>query len=95
MSAREIDLQAFIDEIYQDYQDNEKDSKYIFFLGAGCSKSSDIPLAWELGKLWYDALKNQPSKLNTFNEKHKIDTSKEIDYAKYYFEIFEERYGRE
>ena len=67
---RKINLQEFIDEIYQDYKDNHEDSKYIFFLGAGCSKSSGIPLAWELGKTWYDELSKQPTKFKKFNEKY-------------------------
>ncbi len=83
---REIDLQIFIDEIYQDYKDN-KDSKYVFFLGAGCSKSSNIPLAWELAKKWYEELKSeQPTKWKEFNKKNNIN------YVERYFEIFEKRF---
>jgi len=44
---RTISLSAFSDEIYKDFIKN-KDTNYIFLLGAGCSKSSGIPLAGEL-----------------------------------------------
>ena len=38
---RELDLDEFVDEIYEDIQKNS-DSKYIFFLGAGCSVLIEI-----------------------------------------------------
>ncbi|MDQ7085691.1 MAG: hypothetical protein Q9M36_12605 [Sulfurovum sp.] len=36
---RALELQEFVDEIYVDFTNNT-DTEYIFFLGAGCSKSS-------------------------------------------------------
>jgi len=90
MMPRKIDLQIFIDEIYQDSKTNP-DSNYVFFLGAGCSKSSGIPLADELAKRWYDRLKDsQKPKFDAFNTKHKITPKTNIDYGKLYFNIFEE-----
>ena len=86
---RKLDLQEFIDEIFFDFKQNP-DTKYLFFLGAGCSKSSGIPLARELAEEWYEKLKHQTSKFDKFNTKNKISNSKSLDYAKYYFEIFEE-----
>lgn len=86
---RELELQEFVDEIYTDFQSNE-DTEYIFFLGAGCSKSSGIALASELAKEWYEQLQNQTTKFNKFNRKHGISDSQNLDFGKYYFEIFEE-----
>jgi len=59
--ARILDLEEFVDEIYGDF-DNNDDTKYIFFLGAGCSKSSGIPLAKDLTEKWHTQLKNQNNK---------------------------------
>ena len=59
---RELNLEEFVDEIYEDCQNNS-DSKYLFFLGAGCSKSSGIPLASELTEQWYEKLKNKKQNL--------------------------------
>ena len=86
---RTLDLQEFVDEIYADFKKNE-DTEYIFFLGAGCSKSSGIPLASELAKQWYEELKEQTPKFYKFTTHHKIKKSTKIDFAKLYFEIFEE-----
>lgn len=58
---RSLGLDEFVDEIYEDVQKNS-DSKYVFFLGAGCSVSSGINLAKDLAKNWYEELKNK--KLN-------------------------------
>ena len=85
---RELELQEFVDEIYTDSQNN-KDTEYIFFLGAGCSKSSGIPLAGELAKEWYEKLQSQTTKFNKFNKKYKLSNSKKINYGNFYFEIFE------
>ncbi|MBP1681620.1 MAG: hypothetical protein H6Q35_1959 [Proteobacteria bacterium] len=87
---RNLDLEEFVDEIYEDTQSNH-DSKYIFFLGAGCSVSSGIKLAGDLAKEWYENLEKQNSKFKRFNEEHTIDASQKdsIDFGKYYFEIFE------
>ena len=88
--SRILDLREFVDEIYEDSKKNE-DSKYIFFLGAGCSVSSGIKLASGLAKEWYEELKKQNSKFNKFNTERNIDFTKEesIDFGRYYFEIFE------
>jgi len=86
---RELELQEFVDEIYADFRSNE-DTEYIFFLGAGCSKSSGIPLASELATAWYEELKKQTTKFNKFNDKHQLSASQNLDYGKYYFKIFEE-----
>jgi tetratricopeptide (TPR) repeat protein len=82
---RKLDLDEFVDEIYEDIQKNS-DSKYIFFLGAGCSVSSGIKLAKDLAKDWYEELKKQKSKFDKFN-KNKDENS--LDFGKFYFEIFE------
>ena len=86
---RELNLQEFVDEIYADYKQND-DSKYVFFLGAGCSRSSGIPLASELSEIWYKELEKQTSKFNRFNKIKKINNKNKINYSKFYFEIFEE-----
>lgn len=85
---RELSLEEFVDEIYEDFKRNE-DTAYVFFLGAGCSKSSGIPLAKELAQGWYEELKKQNSKFNRFNTENEIDIEEDIDYARYYFKIFE------
>lgn len=89
--SRKLDLQEFVDEIYEDYKKNE-DTEYIFFLGAGCSKSSGIPLAKELAKQWFEELKSQKTKFDKFIEKHKLKKIKEetFNFGEKYFEIFEE-----
>lgn len=83
---REIGLQEFVDEIYED---RENDTKYIFFLGAGCSKSSGIPLAGELAEKWYEKLKKQKTKLNNFNKDNNIKDDKPDNFPNLYFKIFE------
>ena len=84
----EIGLQEFVDEIYEDSKRND-DTKYIFFLGAGCSKSSGIPLAGELAKEWYEKLKKQKTKFDNFNIKYNIKVEEDLDFASLYFNIFE------
>ena len=71
--CRNIKLSAFVDEIFQDSERN-KDTKYVFFLGAGCSRSSGIPLASELASTWFSQLKKETHKYNEFIEKHKLKT---------------------
>ena len=88
MKERILDLEEFVDEIHADYTNNN-DTKYVFFLGAGCSKSSGIPLASELAKEWYEKLNLQSVKYKKFNKKHKIDEDTEVNYGKLYFDIFE------
>lgn len=87
---RNLDLDEFVDEIFEDVEKNS-DSKYIFFLGAGCSVSSGIKLAKDLAKDWYEELKKQKTKFDKFNENYKINTEDEnnIDFGNLYFEIFE------
>lgn len=84
---RNLDLDEFVDEIYEDVQKNS-DSKYIFFLGAGCSVSSGIKLAKDLAEEWYEELKKQKTKFDKFNKENSIDENN-IDFGKFYFEIFE------
>jgi len=88
LKERVLDLEEFVDEIYADYKNNS-DTKYVFFLGAGCSKSSGISLASELAEEWYEKLKSQTTKFNKFNEKYKINDDTNIEYGKLYFDIFE------
>lgn len=87
---RNLDLDEFVDEIFEDVEKNS-DSKYIFFLGAGCSVSSGIKLAKDLAQEWYEELKKQKTKFDKFNKKHKTNIKKNpnIDFGKFYFEIFE------
>ena len=86
---RTLELQEFVDEIYVDFINNP-DTQYIFFLGAGCSKSSGIPLASELAKEWYEGLRKQTTKFDKFNKKNTITNTKKLDFGKFYFPIFEE-----
>ncbi len=87
---REISLEEFVDEVYEDYKENP-DTEYIFFLGAGCSKSSGIKLASELAREWYEKLKKQKSKFNRFNKLNKIkNIDKDVqNFGNLYFQIFE------
>ena len=45
-------VNEFVDEIYASHE-RDKDTNYVFLLGAGCSKSSGIPLAGELAMKWF------------------------------------------
>lgn len=85
---RKLDLEEFVDEIFEDYEKN-KDTDYVFFLGAGCSVSSGIKLASELAEEWYEELKKQKLKFEKFNKENKINPETTMDYGKYYFQIFE------
>jgi len=58
-------VDEFVDEIYAS-RERDKDTNYVFFLGAGCSKSSGIPLAGELAIEWFFKLKGEMSKFNKF-----------------------------
>ncbi|MFW3373229.1 SIR2 family protein [Aliarcobacter butzleri] len=82
---RSLGLDEFVDEIYEDVQKNS-DSKYVFFLGAGCSVNSGIKLAKDLAKDWYEELKKQKTKFDKFNE-NKDENN--IDFGDLYFKIFE------
>lgn len=82
---RNLDLDEFVDEIYEDIQKNS-DSKYIFFLGAGCSVSSGIKLAKDLAKDWYEELKKQIKKFDKFSQNKDKNT---LNFGNLYFEIFE------
>lgn len=84
---RSLGLDEFVDEIYEDVQKNS-DSKYVFFLGAGCSVSSGINLAKDLAENWYEELKKQKTKFDKFNKEKKIN-KKNIDFGDLYFKIFE------
>jgi len=85
MKARKLSLEEFVDEIYEDSISNT-DAEYVFFLGAGCSKSSGIPLASELAKTWYAELSKQSTKYKKFNDEHNIN---DTTFGKFYFHIFE------
>ena len=90
--TRIIELTEFIDEVKFDH-DRNPDVKYIFFLGAGCSKSSGIPLASELATSWYDELKQQKDKYDKFNIEYHLDNLDEKQrhekVKSLYFEVFE------
>jgi len=67
-------LDEFVDEVYASYE-RDKDTNYVFLLGAGCSKSSGIPLAGELAIQWFFKLKTQVSTFKAFFGEHIKDTS--------------------
>jgi NAD-dependent SIR2 family protein deacetylase len=67
-------LKEFADEIYASYE-RDKDTNFVFFLGAGCSKSSGIPLASELALEWFFKLRSQESKFSYFVDEHIKDES--------------------
>ena len=89
---RTITLSAFADEIHKDFIKN-RDTNYIFFLGAGCSKSSGIPLAGELALEWYEELKDEEDKYQAFIDEHELDNLKDEDLSNkiksLYFPLFE------
>jgi DNA-binding transcriptional regulator YhcF (GntR family) len=64
---------------------------YGFILGAGASKSSDIPTGVELAKEWYENIKNDtfPDELDTWKNSIKFDEAK---IGEFYTEIFEKRF---
>lgn len=91
MKEREISLEEVVSEIYEDVNKENCDSKYIFFLGAGSSKSSGIPLASELAKEWYKELKKQKIKFTKFIESNKLENidEKNYNFGDIYFKVFE------
>ena len=62
-------VKEFVDEVYASYNRDE-DTNYVFFLGAGCSKSSGIPLAGELALEWFFELKKENIKFDRFIDEH-------------------------
>ncbi|MCB4753775.1 MAG: hypothetical protein LGB01_06115 [Sulfurovum sp.] len=70
-------LNEFIDEIYASHK-RDKDTNYVFFLGAGCSKSSGIPLAGELAVEWFLKLKKETYKFDKFIKKHLDDKIRKL-----------------
>ena len=75
LNHREISLIEFVDEIYIDTLKNP-DTKYIFFIGSGCSISSGIPNALSLSMSWYSEIQNfQRSKLNKLKDNNILDKS--------------------
>ncbi|MCB4761939.1 MAG: hypothetical protein LGB06_06750, partial [Sulfurovum sp.] len=70
-------LNEFIDAIYASHE-RDKDTNYVFFLGAGCSKSSGIPLAGELAVEWFLKLKKETYKFDKFIKKHLDDKIRKL-----------------
>ena len=66
-------VKEFVDEVYASYN-RDKDTNYVFFLGAGCSKSSGIPLAGELAIEWFLELKKENIKFDRFIDEHIQDS---------------------
>ena len=74
---REIGVEEFVRRLKKLVEDDE-DSKFVFFIGAGCSVSSGIPDAGTLVKMWLPWLKQ----LKTGDEKDYENWVKEI-YPEY------------
>jgi len=53
---REMDVAEFVRR-FKNKMDENEDSKFVFFLGAGCSVSSGIPAAETLVRNWLPRLK--------------------------------------
>jgi tetratricopeptide (TPR) repeat protein len=89
LNHREISLIEFVDEIYIDTLKNP-DTKYIFFIGSGCSVSSGIPNALSLSMSWYSEIQNfQRSKLNKLKNENILDKS---TLRRSHYNIFESLY---
>lgn len=83
---RSIDSEEFVEELTNDAI-HRPDTNYIFFLGAGCSKESGIPLAGELAKQWADQIIQSGG---TKKEKLLNDISYMEETAQqHYFKVFE------
>ncbi|MCB4762761.1 MAG: tetratricopeptide repeat protein [Sulfurovum sp.] len=70
-------LNEFIDAIHASHE-RDKDTNYVFFLGAGCSKSSGIPLAGELAVEWFLKLKKETYKFDKFIKKYLDDKIRKL-----------------
>lgn len=68
----EMDAGEFVRRLKHDIEDYE-DSKFVFFIGAGCSISSGIPGSKDLVKRWLPRLK----KLKTGDENNHVEWAKE------------------
>ncbi|CAC9454413.1 TPR domain protein, putative component of TonB system [uncultured Gammaproteobacteria bacterium] len=81
--VREINEQAFIEEVYESHKD-DGDVKFVFFIGAGCSSSSDIPTATKLVSTWLNKLRNkQDTKLSELGGQGDLSSNE------YYFKVFQ------
>ncbi len=69
---REMDVEEFVRR-FKNKMDENEDSKFVFFLGAGCSVSSGIPDAGELVRNWLPRLK----RLKTGDDNDYEDWAKE------------------
>lgn len=89
LNQREISLIEFVDEIYIDTLKNP-DTKYIFFIGSGCSVSSGIPNASSLSMSWYSEIQSfQRSKLNKLKNDNILDKN---TLRENHYNIFESLY---
>ncbi len=89
LNQREISLIEFVDEIYIDILKNP-DTKYIFFIGSGCSVSSGIPNASSLSMSWYSEIQSfQRSKLNKLKNDNILDKN---TLRENHYNIFESLY---
>lgn len=65
---------------------------YGFILGAGASKSSDIPTGAELAKKWYEDIKDDISKNELITWKNSIENFNENKIGEFYTDIFKKRF---
>jgi hypothetical protein len=68
--------------VYESHKD-DGDVKFVFFIGAGCSSSSDIPTATKLVSTWLNKLRNkQDTKLSELGGQGDLSSNE------YYFKVF-------
>ncbi|MCD4817390.1 MAG: SIR2 family protein [Candidatus Cloacimonetes bacterium] len=78
--------------IFKDSKENKlNEVRFCFLIGAGASRSSNIPTGWELANKWYNVIKEDLDEkdLKAWQEAIKFDEKK---ISEYYPQIYEKRF---
>ena len=92
--AKEISQKNLV-RIFKDIKRlNSEDNRFCFLIGAGASKSSDIPTGWELSERWYNDLKDSgisDDEIKAWEKKTGVDFK--IETAGHFYPyLYEKRY---
>ncbi|MDD4446324.1 MAG: SIR2 family protein [Methanothrix sp.] len=85
---KRMEVGEFVRRLKHDIEDVD-DSKFVFFIGAGCSVSSGIPCAKDLANIWLRRLK----KLRKGNDDNLEEWAKQ-EFSNYTLESAANHYGR-
>lgn len=77
--------------IFEDVRDLKSEQRFCFLLGAGASRSSDIPTGWELADKWYKRIKELLSEEELKQWKESIELD-EARLGEFYTHIYERRF---